>query len=288
MWRCLIFRSKRDYLFLNRLLPFQKYPSPLTIRPQCRPAPKKGRKRRKILNRESSLPKGVDITDACKLTSKLNDIKPSLLPAPPTSLDLSPSLPPPPPPHFPPPMFAPPPPPPPLQFAPSSSLPVNVQRKDAVESAPVEKDELVTSGMLRTAKTGLRSRAKQQASHKHKQGTSSCDTVFVNFVFFFFRLLPSRVATADFPFRPMLCILIRNFRHCHVLCRRIREPPFRPSPFPLSWRFNPQHPDIPIIFPPYMSNPPKSCLSCFLSKPPSHLCCPSDVLIPDLVHYCHS
>ena len=30
-----------------------------------------------------------------------------------------------------------------------------------------------------------------------------------------------------------------------------------------------------------------SCLSCFLSKP-SHLCRPSDVLVPDLVHSCHS
>ena len=35
----------------------------------------------------------------------------------------------------------------------------------------------------------------------------------------------------------------------------------------------------------YMSKPPQSCLSCFLSKP-SHLRCPLDLLIPDLVHYC--
>ena len=59
--------------------------------------------------------------------------------------------------------------------------------------------------------------------------------------------------------------------------------------FPLSWQLHPHHtsPNIPIIFPLYMSIPPQSCLSCFLSKP-SHLCCPSDVLIPDLVHSCHS
>ena len=44
---------------------------------------------------------------------------------------------------------------------------------------------------------------------------------------------------------------------------------------------------IPIIFPQYMAIPPQSRLSCFLSKP-SHLCCPSDVLIPDFVHSCHS
>ena len=170
------------HIFLYRLLSFQKYPSPSTIRPQCRSAPKKLKKRRrKVSDRKSSLPKDDDITDACKLTSKLNDIKPSLLPAPPTSLDLSPSLPPPPPPHFPPPMFTPPPPPPPpSQFPPSPSLPVNVQRKDSVDSVPVENNELVTSGMLKTAKSGLKSRTKQQASLKQKQGTSSYDTVFVN------------------------------------------------------------------------------------------------------------
>ena len=41
------------------------------------------------------------------------------------------------------------------------------------------------------------------------------------------------------------------------------------------------------LFPPKVSIPSQSCLSCFLSKL-SHLCCPSDVLIPDLVHSCHS
>ena len=56
---------------------------------------------------------------------------------------------------------------------------------------------------------------------------------------FFFRLLPSRVATADFPcpFGPIFCILLRHFNHCHVLFHGFRKPSFRPSPFPLSWHF---------------------------------------------------
>ena len=89
--------------------------------------------------------------------------------------------------------------------------------------------------------------------------------------FFFFPLVSSRVAAADFPspFIPIFCILLRHFNRCHVLSHRIHKPPFRPSPFPLSWQFHPQHPspNIPIIFPPYMSIPPQSCLSCVLSKP---------------------
>ena len=87
----------------------------------------------------------------------------------------------------------------------------------------------------------------------------------------------------------IFCILLRHFNLSHVLFHHIHKPPFWPSPFPLSWQLHPQHlsPHIPIIFPPYMTIPPQSCLSCFLSKP-SHLCCPSDVLIPDLVHSCHS
>ena len=36
-----------------------------------------------------------------------------------------------------------------------------------------------------------------------------------------------------------------------------------------------------------MSNRPQSCLSCFLSKPP-HMRFPSDALIPDIAHSCHS
>ena len=60
-----------------------------------------------------------------------------------------------------------------------------------------------------------------------------------------------------------------------------------PSPFRLSWQFNPQDPsrNMSLIFPLYMYKPPQSCLSCFLSKP-FHLWWPSDVLIPDLVHSC--
>ena len=108
--------------------------------------------------------------------------------------------------------------------------------------------------------------------------------------FFFFRLFPSGVATADFlsPVSPINCILLRHFNLSHVLFHHIHKPPFWPSPFPLSWQRHPQHPspNIHIIFPPKVSIPSQSCLSCFLSKL-SHLCCPSDVLIPDLVHSCH-
>ena len=113
----------------------------------------------------------------------------------------------------------------------------------------------------------------------------------LSFFFFFFRLFPSGVATADFlsPVSPINCILLRHFNLSHVLFHHIHKPPFWPSPFPLSWQLHPQHPspNIPIIFPPKVSIPSQSCLSCFLSKL-SHLCCPSDVLIPDLVHSCHS
>ena len=81
--------------------------------------------------------------------------------------------------------------------------------------------------------------------------------------FFFFRLLPSTVATADFPsqFGPNFCILLRHFNHCHVLSHRIHKRPFYPSPLPLSWEFHPQHPspNIPITFPQNFSNPTQSC-----------------------------
>ena len=108
---------------------------------------------------------------------------------------------------------------------------------------------------------------------------------------FFFQLFLSGIAISDFPTPvvPIFGILLRHFNLSHVLFRRILKPPF--GPFPLSWQLHPRHPshNISIIFPPYMSIPPQSCLSCFLSKP-SRLCCPSDVrlLIPDLVHSCHS
>ena len=99
---------------------------------------------------------------------------------------------------------------------------------------------------------------------------------------FFFRLFfPSGVATADFPspVAPIFCILLRHFNLSHVLFHHIHKPRFWPSR-----QLHPQHPspNIPIIFPQYMSIPPQSRISCFLSKP-SHLCsCPSDVFIPDL------
>ena len=89
--------------------------------------------------------------------------------------------------------------------------------------------------------------------------------------FVFFRFLQSRVAPADFPspFGPIFCILLRHFNHCHVLFHRIHKPPFMPSPFPLTWQLHPQnhYPNIPIIFPSYMSKPHQSWLSYFLSKP---------------------
>ena len=68
---------------------------------------------------------------------------------------------------------------------------------------------------------------------------------------------------SDFPspFGPNFCILLHHFNHCHFLFHHIHEPPFRPSPFPLSWQLHPQHPspNIPIIFPPCVSIPPQSC-----------------------------
>ena len=87
----------------------------------------------------------------------------------------------------------------------------------------------------------------------------------------FFRLFPSGIATADFPSPvvPIFCILLRHLNLSHALFHHIHKPPFWPSPFPLSWQLHPQHPspNIAIIFPPYMTIPPQSCLSCFLSKP---------------------
>ena len=85
---------------------------------------------------------------------------------------------------------------------------------------------------------------------------------------------------------PIFCILLRHSNYCHVLSGRIPVPTFRPSPFPLSWQFH-RSSNTPIIFPPYMCMPPQSCLVCFLSKP-SHLRCPPDVLISDLIHLCQS
>ena len=95
---------------------------------------------------------------------------------------------------------------------------------------------------------------------------------------FFCPLLPLGVATADSPspFCSLLCVFLRHFHCRHILSHRIHKPPFRPSPFHLSWQLHRQHPspNVPSIFPQYMSKPPQSCLSYFLSKP-SHLRCPS-------------
>ena len=52
--------------------------------------------------------------------------------------------------------------------------------------------------------------------------------------FFFFRLFPSGVATADFP-SPVVSInsiFLRHFNLSHVLFHHIHKPPFWPSPFP--------------------------------------------------------
>ena len=68
---------------------------------------------------------------------------------------------------------------------------------------------------------------------------------------------------ADFasPFGPIICVHRRNFNHCHVFSYRIHKPPLRPCPFPLFWQFHSQDPfpNIPIIFPPYISKLP--CLA---------------------------
>ena len=79
-------------------------------------------------------------------------------------------------------------------------------------------------------------------------------------------------STADF-LSPFCCILFRHFNHCHVLSHRIHKLPLRPSPFPLSCQFHPQHPspNFPIIFRPYMSIPSQSCLPPYFLPKPSHL-----------------
>ena len=86
---------------------------------------------------------------------------------------------------------------------------------------------------------------------------------------FFFRLIPSGLTTADFPSPfwsyhlhppPSLQPPPSSYLCRHVLSNRIHEPPSRPSPFPLSWLFHPQHPSPKIIiFSPYMSKPRQSC-----------------------------
>ena len=50
---------------------------------------------------------------------------------------------------------------------------------------------------------------------------------------FFFRIIPSMVAAADFPspFEPIFCIFLCHFYHGNVLPHGIHKPPFRPSLF---------------------------------------------------------
>ena len=82
------------------------------------------------------------------------------------------------------------------------------------------------------------------------------ESMFLPLSYFFFRLFPSVVATADFPSPvvPIFSILFRHFNLSHVLFHHIHKPPFWPSPFPLSWQLHPQHPshNMPIIFPKYI------------------------------------
>ena len=77
----------------------------------------------------------------------------------------------------------------------------------------------------------------------------------------------SRIATADFP-SPVVSIfyILRHFNLSHVLLHHIRKPPFGLLRFLFPGQLHPQHPspNIPIVFPPYVSIPPQSCLSCFM------------------------
>ena len=106
--------------------------------------------------------------------------------------------------------------------------------------------------------------------------------------FFFFRLFPSGVATADFP-SPVVsifCIFLSHFNLSYVLFHHILL-------FGLPHFLFPGNSILSILLPIYPSRFLCRCpyhlslASWFLSKP-SHLCCPSDILIPDLVHSCHS
>ena len=79
---------------------------------------------------------------------------------------------------------------------------------------------------------------------KRKESTST-QSIPAGLVKFFFRLLLSGVAIADFPspFVPIFCIIpVRHFNQCHVLAHCIDIPHFRLFPVPLSWRFHTLHP----------------------------------------------
>ena len=107
-------------------------------------------------------------------------------------------------------------------------------------------------------------------------------------LFFFFQLLPSRVATADFPspFGPNFCTLLRHFNHCHTVTACIHLLlAFPVSSFlaaPSSASFSQYTHNLSSVSPNHLS-----CASRVYSKM-YHLRCPSDVLIRDIVRCCHS
>ena len=72
----------------------------------------------------------------------------------------------------------------------------------------------------------------------------SSQTCRISSRFFFFRLLPLGVATADSssPCCSLLYAVLRHIHCRHILSHHIHQPPFRPPPFPLSWQLYRQHP----------------------------------------------
>ena len=90
---------------------------------------------------------------------------------------------------------------------------------------------------------------------------------------FFCPLLPLAVATAGSPspFCSLLRVFLRHFHRCRVLSHRIHKPPFRPSPFPLSWQLHRQPPS------PNIPSRPAS----FLGTSPNHLSLASRTFSPN-------
>ncbi|KAL7851948.1 hypothetical protein SRHO_G00177330 [Serrasalmus rhombeus] len=109
--------------------------------------------------------------------------------------------------------------------------------------------------------------------------------------FFFFRLLPLVVATADHlpPSCPIHCLLYFHTNHLHVHLHYIHKPSLRSTSSPSTRQLHLQHslPNISTIPPQHMSKPFQPGLSGFISKL-LHLHCPSDLLISNFVHPCHS
>ena len=99
-----------------------------------------------------------------------------------------------------------------------------------------------------------------------------------------FRLFPSGVATADFP-SPVVsinCIFLRHFNLSHVLFHHTHKPPFWPSPVS-SFLATPSSASF--------SKYTHHLSSVYVHTPPGlspNLPTSSDVLIPDIVHSCHS